>query len=731
MENSPWNLQKSPTSLLGAGGNTTLVDGRCFCLSSSAGDIHSGRAEGLFLLDTRLISHLQLSIGLDDPEPLSTAPLSPSIATFCSRARPENGVADSSVLVRRTRYVGQGMREDISVENYGLEPVTTTLGIEIRSDFADLFAVKDGRANKSRRGQKPSLVVNSDECTVAFYHNRHKASAQVVLKFSNFPPRQKTQDFRGEPTVYLEWDLDIGPREIWSNCLEVALVVDGEIIEPAYRCGEPVANSSTESQLTKWRAEVPVLTSDNFSLQSSVNQALDDIGSLRIFDPEFPDEPVVAAGAPWFMTLFGRDSLISSWMTLTVDPDLALGVLNTLARMQGTKVDPNTEEEPGRILHEVRFDKSLSPSLGDSSVYFGSIDSTPLFVMLLGELRRWGLASQDVDRLLPAADRALSWIENYGDRDGDGYVEYKRSTDSGLANQGWKDSWDSISYANGELAMAPIALAEVQGYVYAAYRARAYFAREAGDSDNDNKYTKLADNLRLSFNRDFWIADKGYYAIGLDADKKPIDAMASNMGHCLLTGIVDVDKAKLVVNHLMSDDMFSGFGIRTLASSMARYNPLSYHNGSVWPHDSTMIAAGMVRYGYVTQAHQVISGLLDVATHYGGRLPELFGGLSREDLPTPLAYPTSCSPQAWAAASPLLMLRILLRFDPWVPFGRLWLSPDLPENISFVEVEGIPLGNQRLSISFSKTDGLLVQGSTPGIEILTEARPPLGGGIST
>ncbi len=728
MENSPWNPTGEPVSLVGSGGNVTLVEGRCFCLSSSNGDIIYGRPEGLFLLDTRLISRFQLSIGGDFPEPLSTSPATPSITTFTSRARPAPGLADSSLLISRSRYVGQGMREDIVIRNFSLDTISTSVLIDLQSDFADLFAVKDGRTSRLDRSQKDRPIFSESDIEVIFPHTRASTKAQVSTTFSLSPTSVKVDKYHGSHNCALEWEIDIPAHGEWSLCMQISLSVDGNTIEPRYKCGELISKSYSFTQLKKWRHEVPVLSTSYFPLQSTVAQALEDIGSLRIFDPDYPDQPVVAAGAPWFMTLFGRDSLISAWMSLTVDPDLARGVLNSLSRMQGTQVNPITEEEPGRILHEVRFDKSLSPSLADSSVYFGSIDSTPLFVMLLGELRRWSLAREDVDRLMPAADRALDWIVNYGDRDGDGYVEYQRSSESGLANQGWKDSWDSISFADGRLAEAPIALAEVQGYVYAAYRARAYFARESGDKDIDIIYTRKADDLRKAFNRDFWLDDKGYFAIGLDKNKVPIDSLASNMGHCLLTGIIDTDKASKVVSALMSKEMFSGWGVRTLATSMARYNPISYHNGSVWPHDSTMIAAGMVRYGYVEQAHKIILGLLDVASHYRGRLPELFGGISRAELSTPLSYPTSCSPQAWAAASPLLMLRTLLRFDPWIPFGRLWISPQLPSEISRLEIQGIPIAHQRLSISYSLEDGLQVNGATPGIEILTEARPPLGGG---
>ena len=403
-------------------------------------------------------------------------------------------------------------------------------------------------------------------------------------------------------------------------------------------------------------------------------------------------------GAPWFMTVFGRDSLLTAWMALLVDPDLARGVLQTLARFQGTDVDPRHDEEPGRILHEMRFGDAASLSLGGGSIYYGTADATPLFVMLLGEMRRWGVAREMVDELLPNADRAIEWIEQFGDADGDGYVEYQRATDRGLANQGWKDSWDGIRYADGRVAEAPIALCEVQAYTYGAYLASAHFAFEVGDTATYDRFRAKAAQLKAAFNRDFWLEDKGWFAVGLDADKRPIDSLTSNIGHCLWTGIVDEDKARRVAEALVSPAMFSGWGVRTLSKDSGGYNPISYHCGSVWPHDTAIVAAGLARYGFDAAAQKLIFALLDAAGAQGGRLPELFSGLDRGELSVPVGYPTSCSPQAWAAASPLLCLRTLLRLDPWIPYGKTWLCPNLPEWIGYLKVEGIPLAGSRVTI---------------------------------
>jgi glycogen debranching enzyme len=373
-------------------------------------------------------------------------------------------------------------------------------------------------------------------------------------------------------------------------------------------------------------------------------------------------------------------------------------VLQTLAQFQGTKVDPETEEQPGRILHEMRFGAASSGALSGAHIYYGTADATPLFVVLLGEVRRWGLGDAVIDRLMPHADRALAWIENYGDKDGDGFVEYERMTPKGLQNQGWKDSWDGVPFADGSQPRAPIALAEVQGYVYAAYNARAHFADEAGDTETAAAYHHKAETLRKRFNEAFWLPDKGWYALALDADKKPVDALGTNMGHCLWSGIVDDDKAAAVAERLLSPEMFSGWGIRTLATDMGAYNPASYHNGSIWPHDNALIVAGLMRYGFVEEAHRVAFGVLDAAEAFGGRLPELFCGFERDRYPEPVAYPTSCSPQAWASATPLSLLRSLARFDPCIPDGDLWVAPTFPETLGEIFIDGVPLAGSRVSV---------------------------------
>ena len=697
-----------------AGAIVTLVEGSTFCISGSAGDIEPGLTHGLFFRDTRFISGLELRLNGLPLEPLSSYVAEPFSGTFVSRARPRPGRADSTLVAFRSRYVGRGMREDVTVRNFGHEPAMCIVEITVDVDFADLFEVKEGRVELV--GER-TLKTDGDRLLFGFEHG--DARRGTALAFHGL---SVMEHHRAMAEVVIE------PQGTWNGCVEVAPVIEGEQLSPLYRCGRPVARATPSERFQRWRRQVPTVSSDHAGLEAVVARSQGDLGALRIFDPDFPERAVIAAGAPWFMTLFGRDSLLTSWMALLVDPELALGVVQTLARFQGEKVDLDTEEQPGRILHEMRFGTAASLSLGGGQIYYGTADATPLFVMLLGELRRWGLGAEQVDQLLPHVDRALEWITEYGDVDGDGFVEYERSSEKGLRNQGWKDSWDGVRAADGRLGTGPIALAEVQGYTYAAYVARAHFAHEAGDEDVAATYRKRAAELKTAFNREFWVEDREWFALGLDGDNRQLDALASNMGHCLWTGIVDADKAAAVARHLLSPAMFNGWGIRTLGTNMVGYNPISYHNGSVWPHDTAIVTAGLMRYGFVEEAHRVVLGLIDAAMAVGGRLPELFGGLDRSELPIPLGYPASCSPQAWAAAAPLLLLRLMLRFDPWLPHGKLWLSPVVPPGIGRLRVGHIPLGGGRMAVTVDGND-VEVEGLPPGVELVREARKPLSGEV--
>jgi glycogen debranching enzyme len=706
----PWTT-RATASLARADGVVTLVEGSAFCISDRAGEIDPTLPQGLFFRDTRFLSEMRVLLNGVAPEPLSVTVTDPFSSVFVLRGLPAQGRADSHLLVTRRRYVGRGMREDIEIENFGEEAAFCSLEVVVGADFADLFEVKEGRVHK--QGQ---LTVGADGSRLTLAYKRHAFERKSHVHFSERPT------IIGNQVMY---ETVVPARGSWHACIELTPVIGDLEVQPRYQCGQPVERATPAARLQEWKARMPVVTSGHDEFRALLQRSTHDLAGLRIFDPEFPDRAVVAAGAPWFMTLFGRDSLLTSWMTMLVDADLALGTLQTLARFQGEAVDPLTEEEPGRILHEMRFGETASLALGGGRIYYGSVDATPLFVMLVGELSRWGNRREEVDALLPAADEALRWMTKYGDRDGDGYVEYQRTTDRGLQNQGWKDSFDSMRFRDGTLAATPIALCEVQGYVYAALIARVHCATEAGDHDLAMSLEERANELKRRFNEDFWIdADGGgYFAMGLDREKQRIDGVGSNQGHCLWTGIVDEEKAPFVARSLMAPEMFGGWGIRTLSVGNRGYNPISYHCGSVWPHDNALCAAGLMRYGFVDEAHRVMRGMVEAAPWFGDLLPELFAGIPREGFGFPVSYPTSCSPQAWAAASPLLFLRTLLRFEPDIRRSLLHLAPAVPEWIGTLRLERVPIMGGHLGIEVAGED-VRVHEVPHGLQIVSDPRRP-------
>jgi glycogen debranching enzyme len=687
-------------------GAVTLVEGATFCVSASSGDMVHEHPHGLFVADTRMLSCWQLAVDGHLVEVLSALedPAEPYRATFIGRTSPRRWLADSTLLVLRNRYIGDGMREDVVLRNLGAEPAAVVLTITADTDFADLFAVKEGRVRPARG---VVLDVRSDCLTFTQAGGDDSRSAVVTAS--------------ADPVVSpgrFTFRVVVPARSEWSTCLALEVSIDGNRIPPRHRCGEPVEASPSARRMQAWRLSNPRIETPDGVLAEAIAASSRDLGALQIMDPEHPDCPVVAAGAPWFMALFGRDSLLTGWMSLSLDPQLALCTLRTLARLQGTRVDPLTEEEPGRILHEVRLGREAALHLGGGTAYYGTADATPLFVMLLGELDRWGgLPAADRAGLLEAADRALAWVDEHGDIDDDGFVEYRRHTDRGLANQGWKDSFDGINHADGRLAAPPIALCEVQGYVYAAFRARAALADGDGDTTTAKHWRGRAARLKAAFNHWFWMPDREAIAIALDGAKEQVDSISSNMGHCLWTGIVDDDKAAAVAAHLAGPRLDSGFGLRTLATDMGAYNPMSYHNGSVWPHDTAIGVAGLGRYGFPDEAHRLALGLVDAAGHFGGRLPELYCGFDRGEFDRPVPYPTSCSPQAWAAASPRLVLRSLLGLDPDLPAGLVRLAPALPQRMLPLRLRNVPLAGGRLDITVD-ADGGAVHGLPEGVHLL-------------
>jgi glycogen debranching enzyme len=711
---SAWTPEVEPTLIGDA--SVTMVEGSSFCICTSGGDLRGVEPHGVFFRDTRILSRWDLQVDGETPEPLAAMTPEPYRGTFVGRLPRKAGRTDTSLVVQRDRWVGNGLREDVLIRNSSGEAVTCTVSIAVDADFADLFEVKEGRVHgrgdRSVRKHGERLVLEQR------WHDSHRGVV-VVAPGGAVATVSCVGQSAGHTAGRIGYEVVVPARGQWTASMQVVPVVDGEDVEPSFPLDRPLRASVPARRRQRWQENTPIATTGHEGLQRVLRRSQQDLGALRIFGPDDSSLAAVAAGAPWFMALFGRDSLLTAFMALPVDRSLALGTLRILARHQGRVTDPLTEEQPGRILHEVRLGAESGLALGGGSIYYGSIDATPLFVVLLGELARWGAEPHEVAELLPHADRALDWVRRDGDRDGDGFVEYERTTDRGLANQGWKDSWDGITFADGRPAVAPLALCEVQGYVYDAYRTRAWLARVVGAADVAQDWDARADSLKKAFNEAFWLEDRGWYALALDRDKRPVDACASNMGHCLWSGIIDEDKAPLVAEQLLSPAMFSGWGVRTLSSAMGAYDPVSYHNGSVWPHDNALIVAGLVRYGFVEQAQRVAEGILEAAQHFGGRLPELFCGFDRGDYAEPVPYPTSCSPQAWAAAAPIHLVRTLLRFDPQLPHGELWVDPVLPSAFMPLRVEGVALGDARIDLAISG-EGVVVEGAPPGVTVRQE-----------
>ena len=674
-----------------AGSSLTLVDGRSFAISDVGGDI-AGGIGGLIHADNRFLSRLVVRLDDHGLELLSVSTVNPFHAVWAHRFRhhatPAHVDSSSGLLIRR-RFLEVGLREELEIRNLSPHRTVCTIRVSVAVDFAHIFEVKAGieQADRSFLDFGGGLMASSDD-------------GELAVRITASPAPEMRVAESGE----MSWQLELPARSSQTIELTVEPLIGHRPRGAPTGVRGPRFEAVPLRRLASWEATVPRLVSDDSRLARVVEQSLEDIAALRIFDEGHPERTVVAAGAPWFMTLFGRDSLLTAYMCLPFAPELAVGVLNSLADLQGKVDDRESEEQPGRIVHELRRRGGGGP-FSNSTRYYGTVDATPLFVMLAAEAWRWGaLQGDELKALMPAVDAAMEWILTEGDTDGDGFVEYARRSSNGLQNQGWKDSWDGITFADGSLADSPIALAEVQGYCYAAHLGVAELCEALDRADDAQRSRDRAATLRQRFNEAFWNTERGWFVIGLDRDKRQIDSLGTNAGHALWTGIADPALAARYLDHLAGPAMFTGWGLRTLALGMNAYDPLSYHNGSVWPHDSALCAAGAARYGDDALAKRITDGLFEAGVRCGGRLPELFAGLSDEDVPTPVAYPSSCSPQAWASASVLLLLRSLTGLDADVPNARLYLT-DRTTLLPNFRLTRLHVGGQRLDLSV--VDGLV------------------------
>jgi glycogen debranching enzyme len=656
-----------------------ILDGNTFVVSDARGDIEASATEptGLFSFDTRFLSRWVLTIDGHRLTALSTDDLHYFETKFFLVPGTGTVYVDSKVSVIRQRSVGDGFREQLTVLNHDNEPVELTVRIDADCDFADLFEVKDALEKKGTYAQRVE---------------QH----QLVLTYERETFRRATTVSTTEPADVdehgLQFTARIEPHGSWSTELLVAPAMtgpDGRDLRPK-STAEQKPRPEMIDDLEDWFARAPKVRCDWGSLASTYQRSLVDLAALRFAPAVAGAHSLPAAGLPWFMTMFGRDSILTSLQALPFTPELAATTLRVLGDWQGIRVDDFRDEDPGRILHEVRYGELTAFQERPHSPYYGNADATPLYVVLLDEYERWTGDADLVREFEQEARAALRWIDEYADLQGNGYISYqRRNADTGLENQCWKDSWDSISYRDGRLPGFPRATCELQGYAYDAKVRGARLAREFwNDPTYADELERQAADLKFRFNRDFWISDRQYYALALDADGAHVDALSSNIGHLLWSGIVDDDKAPAVVGHLMGPKLYSGWGVRTLAEGEARYNPVGYHVGTVWPFDNSFIAWGLRRYGYKAEAARIAGGILDAAQFFDGRLPEAFGGYERTQTKYPVQYPTACSPQAWSTGAPLLALRTMLGLEP--VGEHLIVDPALPVGIGDIAVLNIP-----------------------------------------
>jgi glycogen debranching enzyme len=629
-------------------------------------------ASGFFAADTRFLSRLVLTVDGERVEPVSFEQAAPHVAVFELRG-------PAGVAVRRELFVGRGLEETITVENTSDAEIESVLELDVASDFADIHAVKRAADEHGASGAAPSRPEEwNGAATLAFADEGFPARTLVHLAPAPDEPQGRTARYRFRLAAGAQQQVVVSVQWLLNGTAPL----DGAAFDRLLHEDRVERDDSLE----RWWRSVPRLDAPgDRGLEETWTRSLADLAALRL---RWAGSGMIpAAGLPWFMTLFGRDTLIAAFQTLPLGPEAAVAALRALAESQSDADDPERDAEPGKIVHEIRRGKT---ALVWADRYYGTVDATPFFLVLLSELWRWSGDDAIVRELEGNARRALAWIDA-ADRDDDGFVEYLRRATQGLDNQNWKDSHNSMVFRDGSWAHAPIAAVEVQGYVYDAKLRVAELARRVwGDEETATRLEREAADLRERFDRAFWLPEHGWYAIGLDERTRPVDALASNMGHLLSSGLVPPERIPDVAEHLVSGPLWSGWGVRTLAADEAAFDPLEYHNGTVWPHDNSLIAYGLSRSGRREDAQRIARALLDGAPFFDHRLPELFAGYEREGNAPPGVVPTSARPQAWAAATPVLLLRAVLGLEPDPAARELRVTTDvLPAWIDGLSLSGV------------------------------------------
>ncbi len=688
----------------------TLKHNDMFVVLDSFGDIGAslGGPDGLFHKDTRYLSRLELALNGRRPLLLGSNMKDDNLNLYADLTNPDIYSGDSLILPKDTIHIGRTifvrngvLRQRIALVNYGDAPVDLTLSFSFDNDFADLFEVRGMR--RERRGRSTKRVAGTSECVLG-YLGLDGQRRETAIKFH--PDPDTLAESNATYAIRLEAQA--------SKRIFVSVSCHRRFDAPASAFVTDLLGARREIRAAT--ASVATVETGNKVLNEILCQSMSD---LYMLISGTPHGPYPYAGIPWYSTPFGRDGLITAMQMLWFDPRIAQGVLKYLAYFQADTADAAADAAPGKILHEMRGGEMAALREIPFGLYYGSVDSTPLFVILAGLYAErtgdWAL----IGKLWPAIDRALTWMTGSGDPDGDGFVEYARGRETGLANQGWKDSHDAVFHADGRLAEGPIALVEVQGYVYLAKRLAANLVRHLGDETRGRALDAEADALRVRFEAAFWSDDLGGYALALDGEKKPCLVRTSNAAHAMFTGIMRADRAAKLARDLMQPSFFSGWGIRTVAAGEARYNPMSYHNGSIWPHDNALIAKGFARYGFKREIETLFDGIMEAASYMEHRrLPELFCGFRRRRARGPTLYPVACSPQAWASGTVFQMLEAMLGLELDPQARRIHLSnPVVPPTVGEITIRNLKLrdasadfrvryeGGKAVSLQILRTSG--------------------------
>ena len=693
----------------------TISQGRTFMVTDRRGYINTDSDQGVYADDTRFISFYHIFINRVPLDVIN----SNQLTFFASRIhltnpeiKTEGGIIKAHDLgVTLNRSASEGIHEEFEIINYSMHKVNFVLEIALRSDFADIFEVKSH--DIIQRGKQQTQWDEHENRLRTSYDNKdfHRAATYQVTR---------TSSPVGYANGRLFFNIELDHNEQWQACADLILEHGQHVRKPhpdscsyghntllsklTSSSGKDQPKSQFDEVQKRWRERCTDIATPNNDLTMTYRQAVDDMGALRIYDMDVSDEAwVPAAGVPWFVTLFGRDSLTVSYQNMAVSPGFALGALKRLAEHQAKERDDWREAQPGKILHEMRFGELAHFHKIPFTPYYGTADATILYLIVLSETYRW---TGDVDMLKEyrkVAEGCLDWIDHYGDLDGDGFQEYKSYSSYFYENVGWKDAGNSVVYADGSQVKQPKGLVELQGYVYDAKTRMAEVFSALGEEARAKALLQQAETLKRKFNEAFWMEDEGCFAYGLDPDKKQITSIASNAGQCLWGGIANQDKAERTARRLLQEDMWSGWGIRTISSKNPAYNPYLYQLGSIWFQDNAIIAAGFKRYGLVDEAHQLIRGIFDAIDRFESfRPPEVFAGVKREgNLDFPILYPGGANiPQAWATGSVFHMIRTILGLRADAPHKRLYVDPTLPDWLPEIELKHLRVGHCFLDLRF-------------------------------